>query len=186
MKRLAALLSLLALAISSHLMAYENQPSTDQTIPRDTQSETTIHPDTTTPSETSNPSDTTTGSILWYTKYSEALDIAKKQNKPLLLFFTGSDWCGWCKKIDSEVFKDPEFKNLVGNRFVFVLLDFPMNKMLPLDISEQNAQFKHKFGITGYPTVVILSPNESFIAETGYRPGGGKAYADYLNSLIQK
>lgn len=124
--------------------------------------------------------------LRWHTKYSEALQVAKKENKPLLLFFTGSDWCGWCKKIESEVFADPEFVKMAGSRFVFVELDFPMNKMLPLDVADQNAQLKHKFGITGYPTIVIVNPDESFVAESGYRPGGGKAYAEYLLSLTSK
>lgn len=124
--------------------------------------------------------------IHWYTNYSEALQVAKKDHKHLLLFFTGSDWCGWCKKIQSEVFSDADFIRMAGDKFVFVEVDFPMNKMLPLNIADQNAQLKHKYGITGYPTLVVIRPDETFVAETGYRPGGGRANAEYLLSLIQK
>lgn len=124
--------------------------------------------------------------IQWMTNYSEAAELAKKENKPLLLFFTGSDWCGWCKKLQTEVFNTSEFANMVGDRFVFVELDFPMSHQLSPQLNEQNTFLKRKYGITGYPTIVILDSNQSFIAETGYRPGGGKAYADYLLSLIQK
>lgn len=123
--------------------------------------------------------------IKWYTNYSEAEAAAKKANKPLLLFFTGSDWCGWCKKMHQEVFSSPEFAQMVGNDFIFVDVDFPMNKKLPQQLQEQNNRLKHQYGVTGYPTVIILGPNGNFIAETGYRPGGGKAYAEYLKQLVK-
>lgn len=124
--------------------------------------------------------------IMWYTNYNQALSVAKRENRPLLLFFTGSDWCGWCKKIDKEVFENPEFASHIGNRFIFVKLDFPMNNPLPKDESNQNAMLKQKYGITGFPTVVVIDSNENFIAESGYRPGGGKEYANYLLSLVQR
>lgn len=122
--------------------------------------------------------------IQWYTDYSKAVQVAKKENKPLLLFFTGSDWCGWCKKMDQEIFSSPEFAKVVGNDFIFVEVDFPMNTQLPSAEAQQNATLKQKYGVTGYPTVIVLSPSENFIAETGYRPGGGQAYAEYLRQLI--
>ncbi len=124
-------------------------------------------------------------SVHWYTNYNQAAAQAQKEKKPLLLFFTGTDWCGWCKKMDQEIFSSPDFAKAAGNEFVFVELDYPMNKKLPQDEAQQNASLKQKFGITGYPTVVILDPNGNFIAESGYRPGGGKAYADYLKQLVQ-
>lgn len=174
----------LGVAMSSALFAdpdFKQQPPGQQSVP--SQNATTDQQGQGSSVTANQPGVT---SIQWYTNYSQALAAAKKNNKPLVLFFTGSDWCGWCKKIDTEVFMDPEFVRMVGDRFIFVDLDFPMNKLLPLDISEQNSQLKHKYGITGYPTVVVINPDETFIAETGYRPGGGKAYADYLLSLIQK
>lgn len=126
----------------------------------------------------------TSGKIQWFTNYQEAAQKAKSEKKPLFLFFTGSDWCGWCKKMESEILSTPDFSNAAGSRFVFVMLDFPMNQTLPPDVSEQNNQLKQKYGVTGYPTVIILDSNENFVAETGYRSGGGKAYADYLFGLV--
>lgn len=125
------------------------------------------------------------GQLKWYTNYSEAEAAAKKANKPLLLFFTGSDWCGWCKKMHQEVFSSADFAQAVGNDFIYVEIDFPMNKPLPPEQQQQNNRLKQKYGVTGYPTIIILDPNGNFIAETGYRPGGGKAYADYLKQLVK-
>lgn len=124
-------------------------------------------------------------SIKWYKDYAQAAQAAAKEHKPILLFFTGSDWCGWCKKMHQEVFSSPDFSSQMGNSFVFVDVDFPMNQQLPPDLAQQNTQLKQKYGVTGYPTVIILDSQGNFIAETGYRPGGGKAYADYLKQLLQ-
>ena len=123
--------------------------------------------------------------INWYTNYSVAAAAAKKDNKPLLLFFTGSDWCGWCKKMDQEVFASPDFAKAVGNDFNFVEVDFPMNKPLPPEQQQENNRLKKKYGVTGYPTIIILDSSGNFIAETGYRPGGGKAYVEYLKQLLK-
>ena len=102
----------------------------------------------------------------------------------MLLFFTGSDWCGWCKKMDKEVFESSAFAQEVGNKFVFVMLDFPMNSKLPEGEQRQNAQLKQRYGVTGYPTVVIVDSKGGFIGETGYRSGGGKAYAQWLEQFL--
>lgn len=123
--------------------------------------------------------------VQWHTNYEQAASLAKKENKPMLLFFTGSDWCGWCKKMDQEVFASPEFAQMAGSEFVYVDLDFPMNKPLPEDLQKQNNALKQKYGVTGYPTIIVLDSSGNFVAETGYRPGGGKAYAEYLKQLLR-
>jgi len=123
--------------------------------------------------------------IRWYTNFQQAANDARQSQKPMLLFFTGSDWCGWCKKIQQEVFSNSDFARSVGGDFIFVEIDFPMNKQLPPDLAQQNAQLKRQFGITGYPTVIILDSQQNIIAETGYRAGGGRAYADYLKQFVQ-
>ncbi len=122
----------------------------------------------------------------WYTNYDEAVKAAKASSKPLLLLFTGSDWCTWCKKLDKEVFASPEFANAAADKFIFVMVDFPVNKSLPDNITKQNKELQKKYGIAGYPTVVLLDPtHQKQIATTGYKPGGGAEYAKHLLSLIQ-
>lgn len=124
-------------------------------------------------------------SITWTTDFTQALDSAKKGNKPLLLFFTGSDWCGWCKKLQQEVFADPLFVQEVGDHFVFVEIDFPMNGSQTDAQKEANNKLKEKYGVSGYPTIVLLNPQGDFVAETGYRSGGGKLYAQHLKELME-
>jgi thioredoxin-related protein len=92
----------------------------------------------------------------WDDDYSKALAEAAKDKKMVLLDFTGSDWCGYCIKLDDQVFSKPPFKQLAREHLVLVKLDFPRGKRLPKKTQEQNAELKTKFGIRGYPTVVLV------------------------------
>lgn len=114
--------------------------------------------------------------INWTTNYQDALSQAKATSKPVVLFFTGSDWCSWCKKLESEALNTDEFAQVAGDKFIFVLLDFPSNGQYP----QQNSQLQSQFGITGFPTLVIVDGNGHKIGQTGYQPGGGRAYAEHL------
>jgi protein disulfide-isomerase len=122
--------------------------------------------------------------INWLTNYEEALSQARSSSKPVILFFTGSDWCGWCHKLEKEVLNTPEFANLAGNQFIFVMLDFPLYKQADPKIAEQNKQLQRTFDVKGYPSLVIIDKDSQVIGTTGYRPGGPKSYADYLNKLV--
>ena len=76
-----------------------------------------------------------TETVSWLTNFEEAKEIAKKKSKPLFLFFSGSDWCGWCIKMNKEILDTKEFNQSVGKDFVFVKVDFP--KKNPLDSQTQ-------------------------------------------------
>lgn len=123
------------------------------------------------------------GVLAWTTDYQAGMEQATQAQKPILLYFTGSDWCGWCKKLDQEVLSQPEFARAVGSKFVFIKLDFPMNHDGDAQ-AQKNAQLKQQYGVTGFPTVVLLDSKGNFIAETGYRAGGAQAYASYLDQLM--
>ena len=125
------------------------------------------------------------GSINWMTNYDEAIKLSQSTSKPIVLFFTGSDWCGWCQKLEQESLDTPEFAQAVGNKFIFVKLDFPVNSALPPAVSAQNKQLQKKYNVSGFPSLVIIDGrNQTQIGKTGYRPGGGRAYADHLSKII--
>jgi thioredoxin-related protein len=123
-------------------------------------------------------------SIRWQTDYSAALQQARKENKPVLLFFTGSDWCGWCKRLEREVFSQKEFAKLAGNEFIFVEIDRPMRTKLPEKLTMQNEQLVKQFNIEYFPTVVIVSPSGEKLGSTGYQDGGSRAYYDHLKQIM--
>lgn len=126
------------------------------------------------------------GHINWMTNYEEALNLSKSTSKPIVLFFTGSDWCGWCTKLEQESLGTPEFAQAAGDKFIFVKLDFPVNSTLPGPIAAQNKQLQKKYNVRGFPALIILDgQHQNQIGTTGYRPGGGKAYADHLSKIVQ-
>lgn len=124
------------------------------------------------------------GKIQWLTNYEQAVTQSKDSSKPIVLFFTGSDWCSWCKKLEEEVFNTPEFAQDTGDKFIFVRLDFPLNSPLPANLTAQNKQLQKKFDIRSFPTVVVLDYKQQQIGVTGYRPGGGKQYAAHLFKMV--
>lgn len=122
--------------------------------------------------------------VQWETNYDHAVAQAKASSKPLVLLFTGSDWCGWCIKLENEALGTPEFASAVGDQFIFVKLDFPMKTSLPKEIATQNSNLKDRFGVKGFPTVIVLDSNENQIGMTGYQPGGGASYAKHLMKMV--
>ncbi len=93
------------------------------------------------------------GELKWHVDLNEAQAVAKKTNKPIFAFFTGSDWCGWCKRLQATVFLKPSFKEWANANVVLLELDFPRRKQLPPKIAEQNNQLKGFFQPRGYPTI---------------------------------
>ncbi len=111
-------------------------------------------------------------------------DLAKAKaganGKRILLDFTGSDWCGWCKKLDAEVFSTQEFKDYAAKHLVLVEVDFPHSFKLAEATQKQNEALAKKYQINGYPTVIITSPSGVKKGQLGYMEGGPKAFIKAL------
>lgn len=117
----------------------------------------------------------------WSDDYAKSLEKAKAENKLVLLDFTGSDWCGWCVKLDDEVFSKTKFKTWAKENLVLVELDFPHGKSLSKKTKEQNAELKGKFGVSGYPTIVIVDGDGKEVARWG---GYSETFFEDLKSKI--
>src|SRR6187551_636138 len=91
--------------------------------------------------------------LKWYTDVKEAIKVSNKEKKPLLLFFTGSDWCGWCIRLQNEVLKTPEFTKWAKTSVILVELDYPRRTPQSDEIKKQNNELQHAFEIQGFPTV---------------------------------
>lgn len=96
-------------------------------------------------------------SLVWLTDVMKADSISKKTNKPIFGFFTGSDWCGWCHKLQREVFAKKEFISWANNNVVLLELDFPRRKQLAPELQQQNNSLAQAFQISGYPTVWLFT-----------------------------
>lgn len=120
------------------------------------------------------------------TDYEEAEKISKETKKPILLIFSGSDWCGWCVRLDEEVFSTKEFQRWAKDKMVVYVADFPRRKKLPGNQKAQNDKLMAKYRVRGFPTVFVISPEGEKIGETGYRKGGPKPYIKHLEQIIGK
>ena len=100
--------------------------------------------------------ETSESKLEWHTSLEEVHQLSKTTQKPIFAFFTGSDWCGWCKKLQRDVFAKPEFIEWAQKNVILFELDFPRTKQLPQDLAQQNNSLAQALGISGYPTVWLL------------------------------
>ena len=129
--------------------------------------------------------------VTWHTDMNKATEISKKTKKPLLLFFTGSDWCGWCIRLQKEVLKTPEFVKWAKENVVLVELDFPRRTPQSPEIVKQNAELQQTFGVRGYPTVWLVNPIKKDgktsleqLGSTGYVAGGPSDWLAVADKIL--
>ncbi|WP_193213742.1 thioredoxin family protein [Luteolibacter marinus] len=123
----------------------------------------------------------------WTHDYTAAKKQAADESKDLLMDFTGSDWCGWCIKLNEEVFSHDPFKEGVKDKFVLVELDYPRDKSLVSEETQkQNKELQAKYAIKGYPTILLADPDGKPYARTGYQAGGPEKYVSHLDELRAK
>ena len=120
----------------------------------------------------------------WLTDYKKAQEQAKTANKLVLLNFTGSDWCGWCIKMDRDVFSKPEFKDYASKNLVLLTIDFPRTKEQPVDLRRQNQELAARYNIEGFPTIIVLNGDGRKVWEYGgYFPDGATAFVANLEKV---
>ncbi|MCK5428932.1 MAG: thioredoxin family protein, partial [Anaerolineales bacterium] len=116
----------------------------------------------------------------WFTDLNKALEIARKRNRSIMLVFGGSDWCVWCQKLDGEVFQKKEFRDYAREHVVSVMLDTPKNMLS----SRPHKVFMDKYGVTGYPTVILMDKYGEMLGKGGYLAGGPAPFIEFLAGLI--
>ena len=119
----------------------------------------------------------------WLTDLEAAKKQAAEQKKDILVDFTGSDWCHWCVQLKKEVFDQKEFKDAAPKDFVLLEIDFPQEKEQPEDIKKANQALAEKYGVQGFPTVLLLDGEGKPYAQTGYQEGGAEPYLKHLAEL---
>ena len=130
--------------------------------------------------------------LVWHTDVNKAINISAQTGKPLFFFFTGSDWCGWCKRLVKEVFVKPEFATWATKNVVLVELDFPRRTPISEDLKKQNRELGQMFGVRGYPTIWFVTPevtagkvNFNKLGSQGYVAGGPKAWTAGANKILK-
>jgi thioredoxin-related protein len=96
----------------------------------------------------------------WTMDFDAAKVIAAEKHIPLLLDFSGSDWCGWCNLMEKNVFQKEKWNTYAAKNIMMVLIDFPNDKnLVPEKYVERNNDLKDKYGVRGFPTFIILDDN---------------------------
>lgn len=120
----------------------------------------------------------------WKTDLNQALNQAKKENKVVLINFTGSDWCQWCKRLSEEVFSKEEFEEFARKNLILVKIDFPRNIEQSNATKFYNQQLASIYGVEGFPTIILLDKNGQGILKTGYIQGGADNYIQHLKQFM--
>jgi protein disulfide-isomerase len=120
----------------------------------------------------------------WTTNFAQALQASQRTGKPLLVNFTGSDWCGWCIRLKDEVFDKPEFKRWAAENVILVELDFPQRKSQPAALKTQNERLRAHYQPRGYPTILFLNGKGEVVCQSGYRAGGPKAWIEHAQKIV--
>lgn len=124
----------------------------------------------------------------WQSSFDKAVGLANKENKPIILVFSGSDWCAPCIRLEKKIWQSEEFKLYANEHYVLYKADFPKKKKneLPLELSETNAALAQKFNPKGhFPLVVVLDKDQSVLGKTGFNvKASPKKYISILNGFI--
>ena len=110
-----------------------------------------------------------TQEVTWFTDYEAAKAKAKEEKKPMMLLFTGTDWCGACRALESKVFSTNEFKEYASKKLILVKLEFPKKTELDSKTKAQNNRLQSKYNPQGFPTCYFITADEKELGKVvGY------------------
>tara|TARA_Y100000766_G_scaffold285490_1_gene309393 strand:+ start:10958 stop:11452 length:495 start_codon:yes stop_codon:yes gene_type:complete len=128
----------------------------------------------------------------WLLNFDEAARLSMKSGKPILANFTGSDWCGWCIRLQKEVFTTPKFKKWAEENVILLELDYPRRTPQTEEIKKQNQELQQFFKVRGYPTLhmfkVGISDGKTQITalgKMGYLAGGPTPWIANANNYLK-
>lgn len=124
----------------------------------------------------------------WQSDFDSALTKSKTEDKPLILVFSGSDWCAPCIKLDRDIWTSEEFIAYSDENYVLYRADFPRKKrnQLPAALAAVNGELAERFNSKGYfPLVVLLDGDGNTYGQMGYHKTSVKAYIAEMNSYLK-
>lgn len=115
--------------------------------------------------------------VKWEPTFKQAVIKAKKEKKPILIYFTGSDWCGPCITLDNELFHTSKFENLASENMILYMANFPRNTDLVTKANKKtNEELSKRYHQSSFPTIIMINAkgkelgrkNGSYMAEYYY------------------
>ncbi|RSK40462.1 thioredoxin family protein [Mangrovimonas spongiae] len=124
----------------------------------------------------------------WHDNFKEAQSKAQESHKPIILVFSGSDWCAPCIKLDKQVFQSDAFKNYANENVVLMRADFPRKKQNALsdEQQKQNRGLAEKYNPNGFfPYVLVLNEKGDILGKMGYEKVKPETYINKLQSFVK-
>lgn len=125
----------------------------------------------------------------WFTDFEAARELSRTEDKPLLLYFTGSDWCRPCKNLKADFFNSEDFEER-SKDFVLVLVDLPRNKnLITIEQRQKNMGLKVDYNKRGgFPSLVGMNADGEILGNiVGYRQSSGPGtHFAFLDEILVK
>ncbi len=124
----------------------------------------------------------------WFDDYEKAVAAAKEKKRPILMYFSGSDWCKPCIMLTQTIFQTERFQQFSRDSLVLLHLDFPRRKenLPPAEIVAAREALAEKYNTSGaFPHVVLLTPESTVIGSTGYKAVSPDEYVTHLKLLLK-
>lgn len=122
----------------------------------------------------------------WLHSFEEAAKASKESGKPILIDFTGSDWCIFCIKLRDEVFSTEPFRQWAAAKVVLLEIDFPRNFDLdPVRMAEYE-ELANRFSVSAFPTITMVASNGDVLGQLGYAEGGPKVWLAQADAVLNR
>jgi thioredoxin-related protein len=94
------------------------------------------------------------------TEWKEAKELAKKENKRILIILTGSEWCAPCKKMDKKVIENSEFEKYAEQNLIVFLIDLPGGGLvINSKVYQDYEKFENKYQTNALPSLILTENN---------------------------
>ena len=118
----------------------------------------------------------------WMADFDAAKAKAQSDKKPLLVDFTGSDWCSACKSLEAAVLNKPEFLAYAKGKFILVKVDLPMRAQMDPALKQKNQELVKQYNVEGFPTILVMTPK----GEVAGGFVGAKASTDAVKTVLDQ
>ncbi|WP_407365673.1 disulfide reductase DsbH [Chlamydia pecorum] len=115
--------------------------------------------------------------------YKDAKHQSQLDGKPICLYFTGSDWCVWCEKMEEEILSSSAFVNFATKHLHMVKIDFPKSPNQK-HLEPNRYELKKSYDVLGFPTMVFIDADGKELARSGFEYGGGEAFVKKLKAAL--
>lgn len=119
----------------------------------------------------------------WADSYEQAVEQARRTNQSIVLLFTGSDWCHWCKILERDFISNSSFVQALKGEFLFVRIEIPRSHSLPPGVIENNKCLMKRFNVSGLPSLVVLNAGERILGRSGYLQISPAQFASKLQAM---